>query len=296
MEGATSPSFEYVPCDDSVLLVTYDVTDVNGRASVAIFSGTKAGTVRIKATSVDNINIFKEKPIITIESGPPATIEIYPSNIASQEGEALITGITAAVWDQYTNPVEPLTAVHFEIIPDTVAYIGGAAYTGGWVDEATGDTIGVRGLAHTSMTYGCYHTFDSVRVVASSGELEDTSGVIVLALYEGQIALGAQPSTIYVDEGMFETASITAQLLDGLGCPIHNGIIDFSVRVCGEISGPYVDTTDSDGYAYTEFKIYHDQIPAQPPPAPPSCEAKIVAILRGYPEVQSEWDIFCVAK
>ena len=78
----SGPSFEHVPFD-SVTHEVEAVTDINGRAAVTLFSGTTAGTVRIKATSVDNPNIFKEKPLVTIQSGPPANIDIAPSNIAT---------------------------------------------------------------------------------------------------------------------------------------------------------------------------------------------------------------------
>ena len=40
-DSAGSVSFNYVPTDDSVQHVAYDTTDVNGRASVALFSGTR---------------------------------------------------------------------------------------------------------------------------------------------------------------------------------------------------------------------------------------------------------------
>ncbi|MCP4581405.1 MAG: hypothetical protein GY839_07280 [candidate division Zixibacteria bacterium] len=298
MSGADSPSFNYVPTEDSVCHVSNDSTNFNGRAAVAIFSGTKAGTVRIKATSIDDENIFKEKSIITIQSGPPYNIEILPSNIAGVEDEAIITGITAAVWDRYTNPVEPLTAVHFEVTPDTIAYIEGAAYTGGWIDT-TGpipDTIGTRGLAMTWMAYSCYRTFDTVRVIASSGDMEDTSNAIVLALYEGTIAVGVTPGVLYLDQegpGATKYADVEAQLTDGLGCPIENGVINFNAQVCGEISGPYSDTTDVQGFAYTEFRIQYSQLLPDPDGLPPHCAAKIVATLRGYPEIEGEIDCYC---
>lgn len=294
--GERSVSFNYVPTEDSVLHVAYDSTDVNGRASVALFSGTKAGTVRLKATSVDNPNIFKERPLITVTSGPPAWIDIGPSNIANVSGEFISTGITAAVWDEYTNPVEPGTAVHFEVIPDTVAYIEGAAYTGGEIvqlDSVTWDTIGTPGQAYTTMYYGCSHTFDTVRVVASSGDMEAISGPIVLALYDGQLTVAANPGNIFIiPPPDWARAQVSALLLDGLGCPIENGIIDFTGLNCGEIEDPVTDTTDEFGYAYASFYIEASWIP-QIPGNPPECSAKVIARLRGYPDVEGECDIHC---
>jgi len=286
-----SPSFQHVPFD-SLTLTVEAVTDVNGRASVALFSGTVAGTVRIKATSTDNENIFKEKPLVTIQSGPPAFISISPSNIAQPEGEALITGITANVSDTFSNPVEPGTAVYFAVIPPEYALIEGAAYTGGWIDTVTGDTIGHRGLAFTWMAYSCHNTFDTVNVIASSGSMADTSGIIILALYDGQIDIWPVPGYIYVPEaGDTLYADISAQLLDGLGCRIHYGVINFTVAVCGMITGAYCDTTDDEGMVYTEFGIAFEQIPSQPPP--PQCTAKVNAKLQGYPDVEGECEIYC---
>jgi len=293
-----APSFNYVASYDSACFETNEFTNVNGVASVTIFSGTKAGTVRIKVISVDNYSIFKEKPIITIQSGPPAVISIMPSNVATIYGEAIVTGITAAVWDQYTNPVEPLTAVHFEVMPDTIAFIDGAAYTGGWVDTATGDIVGTVGMASTWMAYSCLNTFDTVRVVASSGDMEDTSEAIVLALYEGTIAVDVQPGVIYLNAtgpDSVDYADVEAQLLDGLGCAISNGVINFTVENCGTISGPYSDTTDAQGYAYTIFKITYSQLIPDPDIGSPHCTAKIKARLRGYPEIIGEVDCFCNA-
>ncbi len=289
-----SPSFRYVPTVDSVCLETTEMTNVNGVASVTMFSGNRAGTVRIKATSVDDENIFKEKPLITIQSGPPYIIDIYQSNIAEAVEEAIVTGITAAIWDSFTNPVEPKTAVWFGLIPDSIGYIYGFAYTGGYQDEEdTTIIIGIPGQASTWMSYGCTHTFDTVRVVANAGELYDTSGAIVLALYDGEISLDANPGVLYVALDQTECSDITALLQDGLGCPIHNGVILFSASGCGYIDGQSIDTTDSDGYAYTEFCIDYNQIPEREPPLPPACDGRVIAKLRGYSDVEAEVIIFC---
>jgi len=292
-----APSFKYVASNDSACFEANKFTNVNGVASITMFSGTKAGTVRIKVISVDNNSIFKEKPLLTIQSGPPAVISILPSNEAGVDGEAIATGISAAVWDQYTNPVEPLTAVHFEVVPDTIAYIDGAAYTGGWIDTTTGEVIGTIGLASTIMRYSCLHTFDTVRVYAQSGDMDDISGPIVLAIYEGEIAVDVQPGVIYLSPthpDSVDYADIEAQLLDGLGCPIHNGVINFTVEECGQISGPYTDTTDNQGFAYTTFRITYRQL-IPDPDRPPHCTAKIKARLRGYPTIEGAVDCFCNA-
>jgi hypothetical protein len=292
----SGPSFDSVITDtgahviDSVLAVT----DINGRAGVAVYSGTKSGTVRIKAISTDNPNIFKEKSLVTLVSGPPAHIDIGPTNLAQQNGDAISTPVICLVWDQYSNQVECSTAVYFTLIPDTIAYIYGNGITGGCIDSATGDTIGALGQVTTSIVYTSGHTFDTVRVIAASGDIADTSVNIVLAIFEGEIVVGANPGYLFVNTPAVtaDTSDIEALLIDGLGYPIENGVINFSVQICGEILGPVMDTTDIQGMAYTRFRIWDYQIP-QTPPEPPQCTAKVKARLRGYADVEGETEIYC---
>ena len=292
--GPGAPSFDSAAVDTVPVISSVETeTNVNGQAFVNLFSGILAGPVSIKSTSLDYGNIYKEKALITIQSGPPAHVEIGPSNIAVPEGEALKTGVTASVWDQFTNPVECSTAVYFSLIPDDVAFIYGFAVTTGYLDE-NGDTVGIKGVAYTWMVYTSSETFDTVRVVASSGDIADTSGPVVLALYEGQIDIWSNPGVIYVDPPPdYGDAEVTVQLLDGLGNTISNGIIIFTTQVCGNLVGQVIDTTDIQGFAYTTFRIYGDQIPDNSPPAPPSCTAKVKAKLAGYPVVEGETDIYC---
>jgi hypothetical protein len=148
------------------------------------------------------------------------------------------------------------------------------------------------------MAYSCYRTFDTVRVIASSGDMEDTSQAIVLAMYEGTIAVAVTPGVLYVEQNPPNNvgyADVEAQLTDGLGCPIENGVINFNAQVCGEISGPYTDTTGVQGFAYTEFRVYYSQLEPDPDTGIPECIAKVVASLRGYPDVVGEADVHCRA-
>ena len=289
-----SPSFEYVPTDDSVLYVTIDSTDVNGRASVSLFSGTTSGTVTIKATSVDNPNIFKEKPLVVIESGPPMNVAISGGANPYVDGAILVSDVTAVVSDSFTNPVECSTAVHFELIPDSIAEINGDAFTGGCIDTVTGETLGTPGLAHTWLAYPCYSTFDTIQIITYSGELIDTSILLPLGLYEGTIYVGANPASIWLSNpGESDTSDIESELTDGLHCPIEHGVIDFSARNAGQIvEGMERDTTDEYGHAYSKFFIFYEQIPPNPP-NDPNVTAEAVAKLRGYPDIEGKAEIVC---
>jgi hypothetical protein len=296
--GPYGPSFLHVPTADSITLVVVDSTDVNGQSSVSLFSGTRAGTVKIKTTSLDNINVFKEKTVVVITSGPPARVMISPISNVQPVGEVLVGGVTAMVIDSFTNPVEYNTAVHFEVIPDSVAMVGGDAFTGGYVYHPDSDyveTIGVPGLAFGEITYTCNRTFDTIRVMAQSGAMVDTSEALILKIYEtgARCAVTANPASIFLSSTTaWDTSDISCQLLDGIGCAVANGIIIFSAQEAGEICGQTVDTTNIAGWAYTKYRIRGDMIP-QSPPDPPQVAAKVQAVLQGYPNIKGEATITC---
>jgi hypothetical protein len=298
IHGPAGPSFLHVPTADTITLTVVDSTDVNGKASVALFSGTKAGTVTIKATSEDNVNVFKEKTAVVITSGPPARVFISPISNAAPVGEVIVGGVTAMVIDSFTNPVEYNTAVHFEVVPDSIAMIAGDAYTGGYIfdpDSGTVESVGVPGLAFTEITYMCNNTFDTVRIAAQSGPLVDTSSALILAIYVtgARCAVTANPGALFLPTTTaWDSSAISCQLLDGIGCPIHNGIIIFSAQEAGLISGQSVDTTNDNGWAYVKFKIRGDMIP-QVQPDPPMVAAKVQAVLQGYPNIKGEATITC---
>ncbi len=298
MIGPFGPSFMHVPTADTITLSVIDSTDVNGQASVALFSGTTAGTVKIKATSLDNVNVFKEKTTVVITSGPPARVMISPISNVQPVGEVLVGGVTAMVIDSFTNPVEYNTAVHFQVIPDSIAMVTGDAYTGGIVfnpDSGTTETIGVPGLAFSQITYTCNRTFDTIRVLAQSGAMVDTSQALILQIYAtgARCAVTANPASLYLpNTTAWDSSYISCQLLDGIGCAIGNAIIIFSALEAGQISGQSIDTTNSNGWAYCRFKIKGEMIP-QVPPNTPEVAAKVQAVLQGYPNIKGEATITC---
>jgi hypothetical protein len=283
-----------LPGDENYDTILIDTTDTDGRVGAEMLSDARRGPVVVRATALFDDSIYTEEPVVMILAGPAHYISIMPSAVPEAEGEAIRMGVAAAVWDQFTNPVEPLTRVDFELLPDTFGYIESPAYTGGWIDPESGDTIGVRGLAQTLMIYSCYHTFDTVRIIVAVDTIVDTSEAIILAIYNGQLEVTAQPDSLIIQApDTIAYADLEAQLLDGLGCPIHNGVINFTAQVCGEISGPFTDTTDINGYAHTEFMIRAADIPENYPD-PPQCTAIIKARLRGYPDVQGEYQMQCI--
>lgn len=298
-----SPSF------DTQSLVEHAIvsTNINGQAIIQLYSGTGAGTVAIRACTVpsseDSLYVCNEKSLVTISSGPPAHI----STTFSYNGEAFpntperFVQVGAIVGDRYSNPVEYGTAVYFSLIPTDLGDIEGDSYTGG-ARPYHADSVG--GVAYTRIIYGCYSTFDSVRIVASSAgdsaEVVDTSGIFYLPIFQGTIALTANPGNLWTDNdlcncpnGPFncrDTTLITCALTDGGGCPIKGGGIIFSAQVAGFIIEPSIDTTDVDGRATCRYYIRGCDIPLQPNNQA-TIEVSIRAVLQQKPSVVGQINI-----
>jgi hypothetical protein len=254
-------------------------TNVNGQAIVQLYSGRKAGAVSIRACTIpseyDSLYVCDEKSLVTISSGPPHHIQITSNN--SGEGSPgqpeRYCYVAALVWDRFTNPVEHGTAVYFSLIPDDLAEVDGNSYTGGGQSYMPDSTEGV---AYSRIIYPCFSTFNFVQVVASSAgdsaEVADTSIALSLPIYEANVEIIAHPGNLWtdndscdchrqVDYNCRDTAEITVTLTDGGGCAIEGGIISFTAQIAGSIIGQSIDTTDSNGHAYTSYMIRGCEIP-----------------------------------
>ncbi len=105
------------------------VSTVNGVAQSTIRSGTKSGTVQIKAQLVDHPDVLSQTTNIVIRSGPPyiwidpsnanhvihhATLAVEPGKFNTCFGNPIQDiQVTAYFGDVYNNPVEDGTAVYF---------------------------------------------------------------------------------------------------------------------------------------------------------------------------------------
>ncbi len=273
---AQKPSFDTNPG------VYFDTvaTNINGQAIVQLYSGTKSGAVSIKACTIplppESLYVCDEKSLITISSGPPAVIAIssnFSGEASNPNTPERYCQVAALVWDQYTNPCEYGTAVYFRLIPDSLAFVEGNSYTGGARPYHPDSTEGV---AYTRIVYPCFSTFNFVNVIASSagetGEVADTSVGLSLPIFEGNLAVSANPGNLWTDNGLCnctggpnnnckDTSNITATLTDGGGCPVEGGVINFSALVAGTIIGQTIDTTDGNGRAFTRYMIRGCEIP-----------------------------------
>ncbi|MEE9553793.1 MAG: hypothetical protein V3W18_05795 [candidate division Zixibacteria bacterium] len=286
--GADPPSFDYPASEDSISHIYEGITDVDGRIEVELFSGYVPGWVKIRATIIEYENISVEESLVMIEPGPPAFVSISLGAVAESAGDSLYIPLGVGIWDRYANPAGFGIPVYIEIEPDSIVDFENVIYT---EHPEYPDSAG--GWASTQLGYICDHSLETIRIIVSAGEVADTSSVFPLPVYHPEIHISADPGAIWVsppDTAGF--SDITVRLLDGNGCEISNGIIYFSALVCGEISGQSIDTTDNDGYAYSEFMIHIDDIPG-PPPDPPQCTGLIRARFLGYPDTENEVEIIC---
>ena len=301
------------PSFDTQFLVEHDTvpTNINGQAIIQLYSGIRSGSVAIRACTVplppDSLYVCNEKSLVTISSGPPNFITIT----FSYTGEALpntperFVQVGAIVGDRFSNPVQYRTAVYFSLIPPDLGDIEGDSYTGG---NRPYHPDSVAGVAYSRIIYGCYNTFDSVRIVASSAgdsaEVVDTSGVFFLPIYEGTIGLTANPGNLWTDNALCnctggpnnncrDTTLITCTLTDGGGCPIRGGGIVFSAQTAGFIIEPSVDTTDVNGRATCRFYIRGCDIPPTPDGTQAMIEVSVRAVLQQKPDVIGEINITC---
>jgi hypothetical protein len=303
--GEERPSF------DSQFLVEHVTvpTNINGQAIVQLYSGTQSGSVSIRACTVpsdeDSIYVCNEKSLVTISSGPPQFINITQANEGELiGGSARFVQVAAIVTDTFANKVDSGTAVYFSLDPPDVAEIEGSSCTECTTDYHPETTPG---LAPTRIIYGCYSTFDTVRVIAMSAgrseQIVEYSPWFALPIYQGEITLTAMPGNLWTDldvcncsggpnNNCRDTSDITATLVDGGGCPIRGGVIIFSVGGVGWIIGQQVDTTDVNGHAFTRFMIRGCDIPIQPD-GQAYIEATVRAYLYQVPSVVGELGIMC---
>jgi hypothetical protein len=87
-------------------------TNSYGEAHVTLASGTKSGTVRMRAKIE---NVLSTSTMVTICAGPPSDISVgvIPCNIRGWDVNCVEAELCACVVDVYGNPVPDSTAIHF---------------------------------------------------------------------------------------------------------------------------------------------------------------------------------------
>lgn len=278
-------------------------TNINGQAIVQLYSGRKAGAVSIRACTIplppDSLNVCDEKSLVTISSGPPAWIDVsfsFVGEASNPNTPERFCQVGAVVGDRFANPVEYGTAVYFTLLPSNLADIEGNSYTGG---ARPYHPDSVNGVAYTRIIYGCFSTFDFIRVIAHSAgdsvDVVDTSVSFTLPIFEGAIGVSANPGNLWCTGSSCSntaSAAITAVLVDGGGCPIEGGILNFSALVAGQITGQSQDTTDITGAARTTYTIRGCEIPLRPD-GQATIETTVKAVLQQNQQVEGAVNIVC---
>ncbi|MDO9578848.1 MAG: invasin domain 3-containing protein [Candidatus Cloacimonadales bacterium] len=261
--GANINNQIFMPSTDSL-----SVLSENGRATVSVNSGTHAGPIALKASTinaVDSLYISAIKSNIVINSGPPNSIDVSIGDMDS--GTNMGGGVwqiqcAAIINDQWGNPVDHGTAVWFSLTdPEfpgtdpTWATIEAAAYVQN--ENATGDSL--EGVAFTLLNFEGSHINDTLVVwVEVSGEYTfmDSSSV-TMPLQFGTISMLPTPShvdwTWHVPQNPNPpplgsdslSTTIRVQVLDGQNNPINNQLVYFTTSH----GIPYPNSPGADPYS-----------------------------------------------
>lgn len=183
------------------------VTDGNGKATIPIWSGTRSGTVRIRALSG---TVLSNATFVTICAGPPYYISVGVENcnikgwyVVNETNE-----VTALVTDIYKNPVQEGVEVYFTTDEGAV--------------DARAATVGTTGIAGTTFRSGAPWGDGRVWLVAetSGGTVEDST-LFFNTSVTAQIDIHLSSSHLMADGRSKST--INAELLDVNGNPVLNG-------------------------------------------------------------------------
>lgn len=101
-------------------------TNSAGIASVAIFSGTIPGPVKVRASLTSDTSVFAETQNVTVASGPPSqrfmSLSVETFNIEGRNIDGTATKLTARVADRQGNAVQDGTVVNFTAEGGQVAH------------------------------------------------------------------------------------------------------------------------------------------------------------------------------
>lgn len=92
-------------------------TNANGEATVAVFSGSLPGPVRVRASLVSNSGVFAESQNLTVASGPPSqrfmSLSASTFNIEGADRDGSLTTLTVRIADRQGNAVDDGTVINF---------------------------------------------------------------------------------------------------------------------------------------------------------------------------------------
>jgi hypothetical protein len=152
----------------------------NGLAVVTLNAGTALGPFTIIArTMVEGEEIRAQSSAGSVVSGPPASIVIYPSEIADDGGGSIWDlEVSALVLDALNNAVRCSVAVFFEVTPDTAQILSAS------VGTCNLDKNGVRraGTAYTTLRYLSPATNQQIAITARTAAPNPVQATILFQL------------------------------------------------------------------------------------------------------------------
>jgi hypothetical protein len=230
-------------------------TDNNGRVSVNLSSGTKAGVVQIIAEANVRNKTIRSKPVaITIHGGLPDSLHfsVAPEklNFPGYVAFGLTNKITAYVGDKYGNPVKPGTAVYFTT---TGGIIEGSAFTD-VRGQASVNLISAAPMpVHPELGPG-FATITAKTV----DENQNTIKAETVVLFSGAPVISIDPDVVNVPNAGSQTFTYTVS--DHNGNPLSSGtsitveVTGENIRVQGDVSVTLPDTQDK-GWTRFSFTI-----------------------------------------
>lgn len=248
-------------------------TNSEGRVSVNITSGTKAGTVQVIAEVTVGTKIIRSKPVnIAIHGGLPdydhfsIAAEYY--NVPGLVKYGFLDPITAYVGDKYSNPVKPNTIVYFST---TGGIIQGSAVTCANGIATVNLITALPNPVHPTLGPG----FATITASTANENNQMISRQIEI-LFSGYPLLSINPTTIDIPNGGSQTFVYTVADLNGNPIASENTItvtVEGNVQAIGDLN---INMPDTKSKSWTQFSfIVTDADPDKVEPRPVSIKIEV---------------------
>ncbi len=268
--------FEIVasPGGGVLLTPTTATTDGEGLVYTTLQSGTNAGVVKIKARTG---TIESSAASIAIHGGPPDaahfSLAAQHVNIAGLLLLGIEDPITAFVFDKFSNPVPPGTAVYFTT--DFGGILGsGVTDDAGQAVATLYSALPLPSCADNGMVNVTARTF-------GEGALEISATANIL--FSGGTTISSIPSTFTIGPGGFQDIFVTVS--DQCGNPLTQGTrVDISSSGGSLVGALSTTLPDTRNQANTQFwvRLSDDEAAepdsAAPPPENHSIEVKVNSV------------------
>jgi hypothetical protein len=166
---------------------------------------------------------------ITVVSGPPANVFLYPNEMGEEGGGAAWDlEVSALVVDQQQNPVRCGVAVFFDVFPPSTAEIlSRNVVTCNY--DMNGDSAD--GVAYTTLRYLSPQTFNTISINARTANSISTSIQFELPLQDGQLDLNCAPGSWHFGQlGSPCNIMCVATVQDGHDVLINGAYVYFTAQ------------------------------------------------------------------